>query len=182
MKLIIVSIIWAAIAVFAGYQAYHFGFGRGVIAGAHSSEPVVKRKPLTADYAVPVEKIEALKKNDPIAYHVLYEDGTERRRSSPLDKEWRAGTYVDKVTGEVVFRSEHKYDSGTGWPSFYQPVNSFAVTEHEDNSSWFGPRTEIRSADGKRHYGHVFNDGPDPTGLRYCMNGAALTFIPDEEQ
>jgi len=113
-----------------------------------------------------------------LEYDVMYRDATERPGSSSLLHEKRAGWFVDKVTGEKVFHSSTKFESGTGWPSFYQPHSADAVTLEEDNSL-FMSRTEVRSADGKRHYGHVFRDGPEPTGLRYCMNGVAFRFIPE---
>ena len=113
-----------------------------------------------------------------LEYDVMYRDATERPGSSALLHEKRAGWFVDKVTGEKVFHSSTKFESGTGWPSFYQPHSADAVTLEEDNSL-FMSRTEVRSADGKRHYGHVFRDGPEPTGLRYCMNGAAFRFVPE---
>lgn len=113
-----------------------------------------------------------------LQYDVMYNDATERPGSSELLNEKRSGWYVDRVSGKKVFHSSTKFDSGTGWPSFYKPTSNSAVKMEEDSS--FGiTRTEVRSADGKRHYGHVFTDGPEPTGLRYCMNGAAFKFVPD---
>lgn len=113
-----------------------------------------------------------------LEYDVMYNDATERPGSSELLSEKRSGWYVDKVSGKKVFHSSTKFESGTGWPSFYKPISLNALSLEEDNSFGF-TRTEVRSADGKRHYGHVFTDGPEPTGLRYCMNGAAFDFIPD---
>lgn len=110
-------------------------------------------------------------------YYILREQGTERPFSSPLDFETRPGTYYTADCHEPVFRSEQKYDSGTGWPSFWKPIRDDAVVTREDNS--FGKRTEVLSRCGG-HLGHVFTDGPEPTGLRYCMNGDALIFVPDE--
>lgn len=116
----------------------------------------------------------------PEAYAILREGATEKPYSSPLNDEKRPGTYVAADTGEPLFRSEDKFDSGTGWPSFTRPIRPDAVIERPDNSL-FTERTEVLSTAGG-HLGHVFNDGPAPTGLRYCMNGAALRFIPDEKQ
>ncbi len=113
-----------------------------------------------------------------IAYRVTQEDGTERAGTSPLDKNYEPGIYVDIVSGEPLFSSRDKYDSGTGWPSFVQPISDSAVTLHEDRRL-FSTRTEVRSRYADSHLGHVFPDGPaDQGGMRYCMNGAALRFIP----
>lgn len=111
---------------------------------------------------------------------ILRDKGTEPPFSSPLYTEKRKGTYVSADNNEPVFRSEDKFDSGTGWPSFTKPISLEAVKAEEDNTL-FTKRTEVLSKAGG-HLGHVFNDGPAPTGLRYCINGDALKFIPDEEQ
>ncbi|MSR87315.1 peptide-methionine (R)-S-oxide reductase [Candidatus Peribacteria bacterium] len=111
---------------------------------------------------------------------VLHDGGTETPFTSPLVDEHRKGTFVSADCGEPVFRSEQKYDSGTGWPSFWAPISPGAVMEVKDTSGGM-TRTEIRSKCGG-HLGHVFTDGPQPTGLRYCMNGLALKFIPDAVQ
>ncbi len=120
------------------------------------------------------------KRLTPEQYHVLREEGTERPFTSPLLNEHRKGTYVTADCGEPVFRSEQKFDSGTGWPSFWAPISPDALIEDTDTTLGM-QRTEIRSTCGG-HLGHVFDDGPEPTGLRYCMNGLALKFIPDEVQ
>ncbi len=115
----------------------------------------------------------------PEQYYILREKGTEAPFSSPLLEEHRPGTFVSADCGEPLFRSEQKFDSGTGWPSFWAPINKDAVIEETDDSL-FMVRTEVMTKKCGGHLGHVFNDGPAPTGLRYCINGAALKFIPDE--
>ncbi len=111
---------------------------------------------------------------------ILKKKGTEVPFSSPLYTEKRPGTYLAADTKEPVFRSEQKYESGSGWPSFWAPISPEAVKTFTDER--FGMvRTEVMSKAGG-HLGHVFPDGPEPTGLRYCINGAALIFVPDEEE
>jgi len=113
-------------------------------------------------------------------YHVTREHGTERPFSHPLNDEKRAGIYECICCGQPLFSAEAKFDSGTGWPSFFQPINEDAVAEREDRSL-FMRRTEILCSRCDAHLGHVFPDGPKPTGLRYCMNGTALDFQPSEQ-
>ena len=116
----------------------------------------------------------------PEQYHITREHGTERAFTGPNWDTKDEGLYRCVACGKPLFRSETKFDSGTGWPSFYAPVDNEAVSEHSDRS-WFMTRTEIRCADCDSHLGHVFKDGPRPTGLRYCMNGVALDFKPETE-
>ena len=115
----------------------------------------------------------------PEAFKVARKHGTERAFSHPYNAEKRAGTYACVCCGQPLFSSETKFDSGTGWPSFFAPIDDQAVSDHEDRS-FFMRRTENRCSRCDAHLGHVFPDGPQPTGLRYCMNGVALHFEPDD--
>jgi peptide-methionine (R)-S-oxide reductase len=115
----------------------------------------------------------------PEQFHVTREHGTERAFTGPYVNEKRSGTYKCVCCGEPLFSSDTKFDSGTGWPSFYKPASG-SIDEHEDRS-WFMRRTEVRCAKCDAHLGHVFPDGPKPTGLRYCINGCALDFAPGDK-
>jgi peptide-methionine (R)-S-oxide reductase len=112
----------------------------------------------------------------PEAYDVLRHEGTERAFSSPLDEEKREGTYSCAGCDLALFSSKTKFDSGTGWPSFWAPLPNAVATRHDGTFGW--DRTEVHCVRCEGHLGHVFDDGPKPTGLRYCMNGVALRFRP----
>jgi peptide-methionine (R)-S-oxide reductase len=117
----------------------------------------------------------------PEQFHVTRQHGTERAFTGPYWNEKDRGTYSCVCCGTPLFSSETKFDSGTGWPSFWAPIAKTAVSEHSDNS-FFMRRTEVRCAGCDAHLGHVFTDGPRPTGARYCMNGTALNFAPDQDE
>ena len=127
-------------------------------------------------YPVSHSKEEWRKRLTPRQFHILREAGTERPYSSPLNEEHRRGTYVCAADGNPLFSSSTKFDSGTGWPSFWKPLPGAIGTSTDFKLGY--PRTEVHCARCGGHLGHVFDDGPRPTGKRYCMNGAAMKFRP----
>lgn len=127
-------------------------------------------------FAVTKSPEEWRKELTPEQFHVLREHGTERAGTSPLDKNYAAGTYACAGCGHELFSSDTKFDSGTGWPSFYAPLDQATATTTD--RSFFMTRTEVHCSGCGGHLGHVFDDGPKPTGKRYCMNGVAMKFMP----
>jgi methionine-R-sulfoxide reductase len=126
------------------------------------------------------DKHELREKLTPLQFDVTQREGTEPPFDNEYWDEHREGIYVDVVSGEPLFSSRDKYDSGTGWPSFAKPLSDEAVTTREDHQL-LSSRTEVRGAGSDAHLGHVFPDGPKPGGQRFCMNSAALRFVPREE-
>jgi len=128
------------------------------------------------DFRVSYGEAEWRRRLTPAQFAVLREEDTERPFSSPLDKEKRAGTFLCAGCDNELYASSTKFDSGTGWPSFYRPLPGAVGTRTDYKLGY--PRREVHCADCGGHLGHVFNDGPRPTGLRYCMNGLAMKFRP----
>jgi methionine-R-sulfoxide reductase len=136
--------------------------------------------PSGAQLRVPIEHTDAQwhKILDPNQYYILRRAGTEPPFSGALLNEHRTGIFYSAATGEPLFRSGTKFDSGTGWPSFYEPIRQSAVILRWDDSAGM-PRVEVLDSSSGSHLGHVFDDGPQPTGLRYCLDSGALIFVPE---
>lgn len=153
--------------------------GKATTSKRMDSATPLKIKQKDSDFK-PLSDKELKEKLDPLQYKVTQHEGTERAFTDLRHNSKEEGIYVDIVSNEPLFSSTEKFDSGSGWPSFWAPIHKEEVVEKVDRSL-FSTRTEVRSKTADSHLGHVFPDGPKPTGLRYCINGASLRFVPKKD-
>jgi peptide-methionine (R)-S-oxide reductase len=174
-----------AIAVSAVFLAVHSGIGKDMDAKDSDTQTWSELEILSEDAAlscsIDLTEEEWEARLTETQYRILREKGTERAFTGKLNKNYMEGTYYSAATGQPLFSSETKFDSGTGWPSFYSPIDGDAVILKEDLSHGM-KRVEVLDSSSGSHLGHVFPDGPAPTGLRYCINSESLIFVPEGEE